>query len=226
MRKYKPLVDLQGRLQRGEQGSLQSTDLEVCFNKGHLISIKAEDDVLWLLRRMVVTGYLEGSEASKMINLPELQSKFLFSVPKEIFQAYALERAKHNLFRWAHCFERPVFSGRVCHQGPLQEEDADELLAEAWVWRERLSKWYQKMASTWVYSLERLDGLGALSQRPQPLRKVVLQSPFEEVYTLEKIDQLHKINPQFQDSQRLFKPILNLRVLGKERSFLERPEGL
>ena len=44
--------------------------------------------------------------------------------------------------------------------------------------------------------------------------------------SLLKIDQLHKINPLFQDSQRLFKPILNLRVLGKERSFLERPEGL
>ena len=228
MLKYKPLVNLQGRLQRGEQGSVQSGNLEVYFNKGRLINVKAGDDAIWLLRRMVVTGYLAGSEASKMINIPELQSKFLFSVPKEIFQVYALERAKHNLFRWSHCLERPVFSGCVCDQGPLQEKDADELLAEAWVWRERLRKWYQKMASIWVYSLEHTEELAFLSQRPQPLRKVVLQSPLEEVYTLEKIDQLHRrkqlivgdsaadiLGEATEDEQELFQDVESEYAQGK-----------
>ena len=204
MRKYDPLVDLQGRLQRGEQGRLVAGNLHIFCNKGRLIQAQCKDDVIWVLRRMVVCGYIQKEEASKMVRLKELQGRYFPSVPSDVFQQFCLERAKQNIFRWSLITERPQFSGAWLSDGPLASEAAEDVLATAWVQREKLQKWYRNIAKQWVFSQSGVGQVASLCSSPILLRKVILQSPLEEVYTLEALENLRLKNQiQIGDSARL-----------------------
>ena len=76
MRTYRPLVDLQGRLQRKEQGCLIAGNLALYYRKGTLVHVTSKGDVLWMLRRLLVHQYISNDEANALLHVPELHKRF------------------------------------------------------------------------------------------------------------------------------------------------------
>jgi hypothetical protein len=193
MRNYKPLVDLQRRIQQKEQGCLSANNISVCYKGGKLLLAESNDDLIWILRRMVVLRYLTKDEAYTLMRIPVLDGRFFPEIPVSVYTKLVLERAKQNLFRWSYVSSKPQYSAIGSIDSPLFHENPQDLLAQIWVYREKLSKWYNDVKDKWIYCEDGYDEIAILCRKPILLRRLILQSPLEEVHTLEKINRLNEL---------------------------------
>ena len=218
---FDPLVYTQQICDKETPALINFGDWRVYLQHDQIVQVEADDDNLWLLRRMICCQMIDEEYANSLRTMTTPLAVHLFPfIAMRDWQRLLLDRARQNLFDLSLTavdaeilpYEQPAHS-------PLRDRSAASILQKFMVHRQSLYALRSALHQLWVKKSDSLSSHPLLDSCPEmfQLSELLVQSPWEELdllldlHALQQVGQLRwsdnpaaLLNPLTEEEEKLF----------------------